>query len=352
MANLGVSVANDMANAALNYIVRGDTLSQTTEDKPLLRFLKEKKKSFGGGLGAITDPVQGAYMSDTAGFFAGYTADQSLTFTQAQNILRTSYNWKECACNLWITWTELKEDGITITDNQKTTEHSEVSLTRLTAVLKNRMEDFMESYSRAMNSMLWNDGSQDALQVPGVRSILTDVAAVGTTGGLNRATYWWWRHRTLIGDNGITPSPTDQNLSRILRTELRQLRRYGGKPDKALCGSNFLNALEQEIQQKGVYTQEGFTSNKSTDLGMKKVRMMGLGEFEYDPTLDDLGYSSRCYVFDSRRMILRPMEDEEDKVLTPERPYNYLVFLKTMTWTGALVATQLTPFGIYEVKTA
>ena len=85
---LGFVVASDIANAVLIHYVKGKTLSQSTQDKPLLRELKAKQKSFPAGNLQISEPVQFAYMSDTPGFFVGYSEDDVITFTQAQNILR------------------------------------------------------------------------------------------------------------------------------------------------------------------------------------------------------------------------------------------------------------------------
>lgn len=345
---LGLSIANDIANAVLTFYTRGDALAQTTQDKPLLRLLREKQKTFPGGKDNISDPIQGTYMSDTAGFFAGYSEDDQLAFAQAGSLLRTAFPWKEVHAGLIISFTELKKDGISITDGQKESEHSKVELTRLTGLLKNRIADFMESWSRQMNSMLWQDGSQDAKQTPGVLSILTDTPAVGTTGGLDRATYSFWRHRALIGASKILPSAANQTLTKTLRAELIQLRRFGGKPDVALCGSGFLDALRLEVQEKGYYTQTGW-SDKKTDVGMPGLKLDNLN-FEYDPTLDSLNLSKRCYVYDSRRLVLRPMEGEEQKVSIPERPYQYMVFLKSVTWTGALTCAQLNANAVYEVN--
>jgi len=346
MATLSLSVATDIASAALKLYARSPALSQTMQDKPLLAFLKSGQKTFPGGNQYISDPVQGAYMSDTAGFLTGYNEDTSVSFAQASNLLRAEYLWYEVHAGLIITWTELKKDGITISDDQKKSEHADVALTRLTSLLENRMDDFGESWARTVNLMLWKDGSQDALQVPGVLSLITETPAVGTTGGLNRATYSWWRN---VASLNIAPSPSGQTLTRELRTKQRVLRRYGGKPNKFLCGSAFLDALELEVQEKGLYTQSGFASNGKNDVGMAQITLRGVGDFEYDPTLDELGQSKYCYEFDSRRLRLRPMEGEDNKVLTPARPYQYMVFLKSMTWTGALQTTQLNCHGVFSV---
>lgn len=349
MAALGLTLANDIASAALIWYVKGKTLSQTTQDKPLLAWLRSGQKTFGSGNLQISEPVQGAYMSDTAGFLQGFSEDDSINFAQASNILRAVYNWKEVLASLIITWTELLKDGISIFDDSKggrKSDHGSEATTRLTGILENRMDDFGESWSRATNLMLWQDGSQDAKQVPGILSILTDVAAVGVTGGLNRATYAWWRHRVNLG---LVPSAANSTIIQFFNSELLQLRRYGGKPNKALCGSAFLDALRLELFAKGYFTQTGFKDQKATDLGMGGIRIDGIGTFDYDPTLDALGLAKRCYVMDSRRIKLRPMEKEDNKVLTPERPYQYLVFLHSVKWTGALECTQLNANGVYGI---
>jgi hypothetical protein len=352
MAALGLSVANDIASAALIWYVRGKTLSQTTQDKPLLQWLKSNQKTFGSGNLQISEPVQVAYMSDTAGFLQGFSEDDSINFAQASNILRAVFNWKEVISSLIITWTELLKDGISIFDDSKggrKAQHGDEAMTRITGLLENRMDDFGESLSRAENTMFWSDGSQDAKQVPGILALLKDNPAVGNVGGLSGTTYPLWQNRVNLN---LVPSALNSSIIKFFNSELLQLRRYGGRPNKAMCGSSFLDALREELFAKGYFTQTGFQGDKATDLGMGGVHITGLGKFEYDPTLDSLGagYSKRCYVMDSRRLKLRPMEMEDNKVLTPERPYQYLVFLHSIKWTGAMAITQPNSCGVYAIQ--
>lgn len=343
---LGLNVATDIASAALDYFVRGGALLQTQQDRPLLAFLNSGKKNFPGGKQYISEPVQGAVMNDTAGFFAGFTQDDTLSFTQASNLLRAQVAWKECHAGFIITHTELKQDGISVTDGEAaTSQHSEVELTRLTGILENRMADYAESWARAKNNMLWRDGAQDAKQIPGVLSLLLEDPTTGTVAGLAQATYSWWHSRVNLA---LAPSPDDQTISKFFRNEVIQLARYGGKPNKALCGATFWDALMQEVSAKGTYTESGF-ADKGTDIGMNKISVKGIGMFEYDPTLDDLGLAKQCFVLDSRRLKLRPMEGEENKTLSPARPYQYMVLLKSMTDTGGLMVNQLNGMGRYGI---
>lgn len=345
---ISYSTATDVADAVLEFYIRGDTLKQTIQDKPLLRALTESQETFPGGKEYISGPVQGNFMNSTDGFFAGYTGADTLAFTQAMNIDRWQYAWKETHAGLKITWTELKQDGITVTESGGTTMHSDRDKVVLTSILTNRMQDYTESWARSMNEMFWKDGTQDSKQIPGVLHLLPDDPTTGTLGNISRSNTWW-RHRTRLGGSKLVASASNQTMTKAIRSEIRQLHRFGGKPNLLLAGSLFIESLELEVHEKGIYTDAGFTSAGKTDIGMAAISARGLGTFRYDPTLDDLGLSNRCYVIDTRRLKLKPMQDEENRLIKPERPHDQLVFLRSMTWTGGLCLSQPNSCAVWEV---
>jgi hypothetical protein len=343
---ISYTAATDAADALLEFYVRGDAMSQTMQERPLLRVLTGAQETFPGGKQYISEPVQGVYMDTSAsGFFAGYEHADTLTFSEGGNLDRCQVPWYEVHAGLEISWTDLKRDGITITESDEPSMHSKRDQVILTSLFANRMQDFTESWARSMNKMLWQDGSQDSKQVPGLLYMIPDDPTSGTFENIAR-TYTWWRNRALVSGNKITASASAQTLTKTLRSERVQLMRYGGRPNAALCGSDFIDALRLEVHEKGQYTQTGF--KKSTDISMPYIELDGL-RFEYDPTLDDLGLAKRCYVFDTRRLKLRPMEGEENRIIKPTRPYDQLVFLRSMTWTGGLLQTQPNSSGVYEV---
>lgn len=345
MGTFVTGVASDLASGLLAFYVREQMLSQTTQDKPLVQLLQGKAETFPGGTGAISVPVQTAFMSDTAGFFAGYSEDDALTFGTASNMLRASYNWKEHHAGLVITWSELKKDGFTITEGNKQKEHNKTELVRLTSVLKNRLDDFGESWSRSLDHLFWMDGSQDAKAMPGLTSLLLDDPSVTAVGGLSPATYPSWKNRASVGT--LTASGENSNIMRFLSQEEIQLKRYGGKPDIRLMGSDFRNAVEIELRAKGLYTQHGYEGKH--ELGIGDIVFNGQ-ILKYAPWLDDHGRSKYCYFIDSRRLKLRPMEGEQNRIVSPERPYNYAVFLRSMMTTLALVVTQRNCHGVYSIQ--
>lgn len=343
---------SNIANAALDFYVKGPAFAQSIQDKPLMKGLEAGKKYFPGGKENISIPVKGDYTTAIAGF----SHNDTVSYANPANIKRVVFPWKQVHAGISFTGTELLIDGISVDDTttgKNTSEHSDRDTTVLTGLLEDKLDDMMEGWAITFNRMLWNDGTQDAKQVPGILSILTDTPTTGTTGGLDRATATWWRHRTLINSAKLTVSVSLQTLTKALRTELRQLRRYAkGTPNYLiLCGSAFLTGLEAEIAEKGYYTQTGFQNNGKNEIGMADMSLRGLGTFTYDPTLDDLGapYNKRCYVIDLNAIKLRPITGEDKKTHNPARPYNQYVFYRAMTWAGGLTVQQLNTSGIYEI---
>lgn len=336
--------------SALDFHVKSDAFAQSVQEKPLLNAFTKRQKFFPGGKGEITVPVVFNYSSA----ITGYEGSDAVTYVNPQNTKRASYSWKEIHSGITVTFTELKQDGLSVSDSlsgESTSKHSGRDATVLTNILKAKLDDMTEGWSRGMNSMLWKDGTQDAKQVAGLMSLIKPASstALGTTGGISRVSNALWRNRA----NSFTYASGQTAIIDGLRSEVRQLKRYGGKPNVIVCGSGFLEKLEKEIHSKGLFTQAGFT--KGTDIAMGAPSILGIGEFVYDPTLDDLAkhdgtgnQSNFAYILDTDAIQLMVMEGEDKKLHNPARPEDKYAIYKAMTWTGGLIAKKLNSSGLYE----
>jgi hypothetical protein len=360
MAFTTTEIAN-IATAALDfYMNRGKTFQQSIQNKPLLKVMEDGKKTFPGGKGNISLSVKGVYGAGGVGdSVVGYTHNDAVSFYTPANLQRVNYPWREHHIGLTLTHTELKIDGISVTDEEgdgsKLSKHSDREMTVLTSLLEDKLQDFGEQYAITMNRLLWGDGTTDAKALAGVRSIIVDAPTLGTLGGLTRTTNTWWRNRAATaanaaqGGQGAITSNTAAGgaLLTFLQNETRQLIRYGARPDTFFCGSAFLSAMETETRANGNYSMTGFTGPQDGGVGPVAV---GFFKPKYDPTLDDLGYSKRMYAWDSRFMYLAAMEEEWRHMFTPSRPNNQFVMYKSMTNTGQMVAAQVNGSAVYDIN--
>lgn len=348
----------NIANSMLDYYMnKGDTFKQTIQDKPLLSVFEGKAKTFSGGKGDISIGIVGAYgaggVNDT---LKGFTHDDTVNFYTPANNLRAAYPWREHHIGLTLTHTELKIDGLSVTDTNGagTSAHSERDMHVLVGLMESKLADFGEQYARSSNALLWGDGSGDAKALAGIRAAIVANPTTGTYGGLNRATYTWWRNRArtaahlAAGGTGAVTSATANGgaLVQTLQGDFRQLRRFGAKPDQFFAGSDFIAAMEVEMRANGNYTQTGFRGVQ--DAAMGGMKFDGL-TVTYDPTLDDLGLAKRAYIWDSRDIFLMKMQNEWKRQHTPARPANQFVLYRSVTCTGQVIATRLNGAMVIDI---
>lgn len=332
-----------IANARLDHYIKGQPLSQTIQEKPLMKALRGKQTTFPGGKGELKFNVKNDYDTE----FMGYSYDDPVEYGNPANIKQCSFSYQEIHAGIKVTNTELKQDGITVVDtlngeNTSPVEGREVEA--ISNIFDDKLEDMNEGMERSFNDMCWRDGTQSPKVFAGVLSMISGTPTTGVVGGIDRATNSWWRNRATLG---VAQSASLQTLTKLLRSEKRQLMRYGGQPKLWLAGSSFLDALDLEASEKGYYTQTGFT--KGVDLDIGTISLKGLGEFQYDPTLDDLGYAKYCFGFDQRHLMLKVMSGEDMKKHSPARPPEKYVLYRAVTWTGTMIVRKLNAHAVYSI---
>jgi len=343
-----------------NYIDKGKVFKQNVSNKPLLKDFNAKAGAFAGGKEFVSFAVKDGRGGGT---LQGYSYDDQVNYYDPATIKRARFPWREHHLGVTLTHTELKIDGIDITEDgadQSTTEMSG----REQFALANRLDEVMdtmgEDYAFSLNRLMYGDGTADVKAIAGIRSIILDNPNLGITGGINRATTPYWRNRaataafgTAGGQGAIISSPANGgSLIAFLEKEDRQLQRYrkGTTSRMLYAGSDFLGAYLNEMRSNGFYTQTGWGDGKKVDGAMGGPAWRGT-PIEYDPTLDDLGLSKRLYVIDMSpggiRMLY--MNGNRMKKHNPARPYDRYVMYNGITMTGVMIAKQLNTSAVYDI---
>ena len=356
-----------ITTAALDWwLNKGTAFQQAIQEKPLLAMMESKAKTFPGGKGQIIISVKGDYGDGTnASKLVGYELLDTVSYYTPANLKQAVFPWREHHIGISLTHSELKTDGISVvdTDGESTSEHSGRDDTVLVGILNDALEDLSEQYAKTLNTLLWTNGVADAKALAGIAALVTDAPGSGIVAGIDRATKTWWRNRAYTAAMGaavgttpalgawggapITSSATGGGaLITLLQKEYRQLTRYGGRPNTAFCGSDFLSALETELRANGNYSMTGYAGGKDVSVGT--ISYMGT-DFEYDPTLDDLTKNKRCYWFDNRDIYLVKMDGEWRHQHSPGRPPDKYVMYRGITSTGQLCARRLNSAVVIDI---
>lgn len=348
----------------LDFYVKGPLFNSGIQDKPVLAKFESSAKKFTGGNENISVGVKfdtGADGSNDS--VTGFSHTDPVGFYNPNKGLRANYVWREHHIGMTMSETELKRHNILVDDafDNKIRRKGDNGLTILSNVLDEALADFGEQYAKTMNSLIWSDGTLDASALSGIRSFILDIPTIGQVGGLSNAAYPKWRNRAYtaafnahasydanFGGNKITSSPANGGaLIAVLEREWLQLRRYGGKPNMFVAGSDFIDALRIEIRANGDYSNSGF--NGSQDPSMGEMKFKGI-PIVYDPTLDDLGRKKFAYVWDSSDIYLYALEGDWKRQRTPARPYDQFVFHQSLLCTGQMVARRRNSSAIFEIN--
>lgn len=362
MAFTAEELAN-IANGALDfYMHKKKAFVQNVQSKPMLAaFDGASRSQLSGGKGRISLAV----MAGQGGLsLQGYSHDDQVSYGNPTPLKRVNYPWFEHFIGMGLTHTELKHDGITVTESgadQSNSDKDGREEHALNDLLATKMQVMAEDYAAEWDGLIHGDGSGDAKSLAGIRAFILDNPALGSLGGLNRTTNVWWRNRaaTAAADSAgtgfapITSSATGGGaLINFLERERMQIRRYakGAVRHKCFAGSDFIRAGKEEERANGYYSQTGVSGGGDrVAFNSEDSWSFGSWKFQYDPTLDDLGYSKRAYIIDMAKLHLDYMKGENKKKVNPARPHDRFVQYTGLSTTAGMTAEQLNTSAVYDI---
>jgi hypothetical protein len=351
-------------NSALDfYLEKGKLTAQNVQEKPMAAAFDSAAGTFSGGKGEVSVGVK---TGQGGGTIAGYQGDDQVTYYNPTPAKRAAYPWKEHFIGIGFTHSELKVDGITVTENdasQSTSPKEGREQHVLAEILEEKYEAFDEDYKVSWDGLIHGDGTTDTKSLAGVQAFILADPSLGSTGGISRTANTWWRNRAATaaansagsGFNAISSASTGGGvLLTFLQKERRQLKRYAaGSPlrHKCFAGSDFIAAMEAEIRANGNYSMTGFRDKATNDgsQGTEEGVPFGSWNFVYDPTLDDLSLPKRAYIIDMASIKLMYMRGEKKKRSNPARPHDRFVMYQGVTTTAVMCAKRLRTSGVYDI---
>lgn len=359
MAFTADEIANINNSTLETYIDKGTVWKQDVANKPMLDAFNRKAGKFVGGKEYVSFAVGSGY---GGGALTGYTGDDQLSYYNPTGTKRAKFPWKEHFIGMVVTHTELKIDGIDVVESgtdQTTREMPGREAQALANLLDEKNEKLGADYTFSLDRYIHGDGSTDTKALAGIRSIILDVPNVGSTGGISRVANTWWQNRAATaafggagGQGAITSSATGGGaLIIFMDKEARARSKYknGSTNVRYFCGADFIDAYKAELRANGQYSHTGWNSGNA-DGSMPDPKHAGL-PLEWDPTLDDLGLSKRCYAIDMGKTGVRLlyMDGQRMKKHNPARPFDRMVMYNGISMTGVMLAKQLNTSGVYDI---
>jgi len=344
-------------NATLEtYIDKGTVWKQNVANKPMLQAFNDNAGSFTGGKEYVSFAVKAG---QGGGALVGYSGDDQVAYYNPTGIKRARFPWREHHIGMVVTHTELKEDGITVNESkvdQSTSDQDGREEQALANLLDEKNDTLGEDYALSLDTLVHGDGTTDAKALAGIKSIILDNPAAGTTGNIGRVANTWWQNRAATSaysavQNAITSATTNGGaLIEFLQKEWLQLSKFksGSTKWQLFAGSDFIAAYRKEMRANGYYTMNGLKG--TVDGSQGNLQWMGL-DVVWDPTLDNLSLSKRMYVIDVGKAGVRLlyMNGERMHKHAPARPYDRYTMYNGITTTAVMIAKQLNTSAVYDI---
>lgn len=342
--------------ATLDNFQRNNPIDQIAVERPLLRMLMAKKRSFGGGKQYIVEQLRKAYNSN----FQWYFGDQQVSYNKRDTLAQSFFPWRSCHDGYSLNEDDFFQNGLIVVDSatpQKSTEAERIQLTNL---YDENNEVLRLGFEEKLDYELHLDGTQDTEALAGLDYLVPIDPTSGVVGGIDRATNTWWRSYTSTGLASGT-------LLNALEIGIRTQSRNGGKPNMILAGSDWVDAFRAAStsaisrQVTVSATGQGVSFDPSVGTGNAGTTDTGFRfhmiPIHWDPVMETLdtdlspatAWEKRGYMLNDKHIRLRPAQGHDMVTRKPPRVYDRYAYYWGLTWKGGLCINRSNCHGVYAL---
>ena len=326
--------------AGLDFYLKNNPIDMVDMQRPLLKHLTAKKKPFGGAKEHIVEQIRKSYGSAGQWFDSADT----LNYTNRDTLEQSRFPWYEFHDGMTVNEAELVANGIKLDDSGSGGNITGAEKIQLTNLLNEKMEALRLGAQERFSRDIHLSGASSTKQIVGLDGLLPIANTTGTVGGLNRATFTWWRHHA---DATLTTANMQDQMEKAWR---ENIKRATGMPDVILAGSDFIDAYRKAAQASGTigaairHVTDSGKGGISADMSTTGLYWKGV-PIEYCPEWDDNfskadttsnDWKKRCYFLNMNHLFLRPIAGSDFVTRHPPRGKENYNHYWAMLWRGAM----------------
>ncbi len=296
-----------------------------SDNTAILQRLKQKGriKTVSGGV-SILQELEYAENS-TGTWYSGY---EPLTVQVSDIMSAAEFAYKQFAVAVTISGLEMLQNS-----------GKEKMIDLISSRIRNAEKTMVNTIATAMYSDGTGSGSKE---IGGLQHLVANDSTTGTVGGINRATYSFWRNKVHdVSNNGSTASASviQDHMNRLYV----QLVRNNEAPDLILADNNYYRFYLGSLQ-----TIQRITNDKMAQAGFINLKYMNA-----DVVLDG-GQGGNCpantmYFLNTDYIHYRPHADRNMVALDPDRfSTNQDALVKLIGWAGNMTLSNGSLQGVLK----
>lgn len=278
----------------------------------LLKYLNMKGKVTTKGGDTIVEELMYA-----VGNGGSYSEADTMTVTKPEGLSAAEFNWKQEYATITITGTDkLRNSGPE----------------KMQSLLEARTKQAQITMSNRLGTLIYGDGTGNGgKDILGLSAIASITPTTGILGGINRATYSFWRNKV----NASVGSFASGGLT-FMGTMVRNLTRGTDRPKVIVTGNTVFGYLESVANGKAQ-----FNNPQLADLGFHALKFEGI-DVLYDPQCTD----DRMYFLNTDYLHLRVHPDLDFKTTDFVTPADQDASVAKVLWAGQLTVSNCAMQGV------
>ncbi|MBF0625283.1 MAG: phage major capsid protein [Magnetococcales bacterium] len=295
----------------------GQLADNVTKHNALLHRLKEKSRirTVTGGE-RIVQELEYAQNST----YKRYSGYEILDISPSDVFTSAEFDWKQAAVAVTISGLEqLKNAG-----NERQID-----------LLESRINNAERTLVNNLAADVYSDGTADGgKQIGGLQALVPDDPTVGTVGGINRASWSFWRPVKFSGATDGGAAVSQSTIQNYMDRLWIQLVRGPDQPDLVVADNTFYQYYLSSLQ-----AIQRVTDSKMADAGFASLKFMS-ADVVFDGGFGDNAPVNHMYFLNTQYLHFRPHKDRNMAPLDPDRfATNQDALVKLIGWAGNMTVS-------------
>ena len=320
------------ANSSISDIIATNIQSRTgeladnvTNNNALLRRLKERGnvKTFSGGNVILQEIMYNDSATDNTNSYSGY---EVLNVSQNSPISAAQFSITQYASAVSISGLEMIQNS---------------GKEAIIDLLDGRMNVAEAQLANRISGDIYLDGTGNSgKNITGLGAAVPDAPSTGTYGGINRASFSFWRSQKYSGVTDGGSAVSASNIQAYMDALAVQLIRGTDKPDLIVCDNNYYKLYLQSLQSIQRISDGG---NSAVGAGFASLKYYGAGmasDVILDGGIGNDATANHMWFLNTKYMMFRPHADRNFVPIGGERQaVNQDAIVKLIGFAGNLTSS-------------
>lgn len=295
-----------------------------SENTALLHRLKEKgnNRLIGGGR-TIVEELEYAENST----YKRYSGYETLDISPSDVFTAAEFNWKQAAVAVSISGLEMLQNS---------------GQEKLIDLLESRIKNAERTMMNNLSADIYSDGTATN-QVGGLQSLVADDPTTGTVGGIDRASWSFWRNQVIDFTADVGGASSSSNMQDGMNRLYLECSRNKEHPDLIVMDNEYFREYWASLQ-----ANQRFTNEKLSGTGFDNLKFMN-ADVVFDGGLGGDCPAQHAYFLNTDYIKLKTHRDRNFAPLDPDRfAVNQDAMVKLIGWAGNMCLSNAELQGVLK----